>query len=246
MKTKLTWAAVSILLALAGCGSASMASPTTPVAQVEGTADPMTVGMGTTETPSAQAGGAMAEAALDTSTLPEAPWSAERMAMSDAPDSLVRAWEHADNRDTCAPIAPASFGAAAGARARTSELHGGWAVEFDRRGLPGVDARGEPCETCGRGVFGIAGTSLTPEDLVAYDSGDTAPLPTYRDGSYAEMELEGEGEGAAATFTVAGEGCVYQVWSFLGPDHVEELVRELRLVELPASRETDTAVASAD
>ena len=90
-----------------------------------------------------------------------------------------------------------------------------------------------------------SGTSLTPEDLVAYESGDSAPLPTYRDGSYAELEMEGEGEGAAATLTVAGQGCVYQVWSFLGADHVDELVRELRLVEMPAVR-ADEAVARAE
>ena len=249
MKTKLSWAAVAILSALAGCGSTVAARSTTPVAQVEGAVEAGAIGLGTTDAPSMQAtAGAEVASALDVSTLPAAPWASERIALTEAPASIVRAWESAENRGTCAPIAPRDFGAAAGARARVTELHGGWAVEFDRRGLPGVGRDGEPCDTCGRGVFGIAGTSLTPEDLVAYDSGESAPLPTYSDGSYAELEMEGEGgvgEGAAATLTVTGQGCVYEVWSFLGADHVDELVRELRLVEMPATR-ADSAMAAAE
>src|SRR2546429_6424374 len=40
--------------------------------------------------------------------------------------------ENAENREECAPIATRTLGRAMGAHARTSELSGGWLVEFDR------------------------------------------------------------------------------------------------------------------
>lgn len=173
------------------------------------------------------------ESAADLTALPSAPWADAPLTSDLVPAPILSAWERADNRAQCAPIAPRALGAAEGARARVAELEGGWAVEFDRRGMPGIGRDGETCARCGRGVFGIAGTNLTPEDLVGEDSAADEPAPTFADGSHLELETPSEGESvAAATLTVRGQGCVYQVWSFLGEEHVRELVSSLRLVEV--------------
>lgn len=170
----------------------------------------------------------------DASALPASPWSDAPLGSEVVPSPILSAWEHAENRAQCAPLAPRALGAGEGARARVGELEGGWSVEFDRRGMPGVGRNGEPCARCGRGVFGIAGTNLTPQDLVTEESEAEVPAPSFADGSSLSIEppLEGE-QVAAATLTVRGQGCVYQVWSFLGEQHVRELVSSLRLVEVP-------------
>jgi hypothetical protein len=175
------------------------------------------------------------EASVDTSTLPPSPWSDERLGSNEVPPPILLAWSRADNREICAPIAPRDLGAGAGARARVSDFEGGWAVEFDRRGAPGISRNGQTCTRCGRGMFGIAGTNLTPEDLVGEESNADVPEPSFADGSHLQLEPPAEGElVAAATLTVRGQSCVYQVWSFLGEEHVNQLVRELRLVDVEA------------
>ncbi len=168
---------------------------------------------------------------VELATLPAAPWSEAPIGSDLVPSPIVSAWERAENRAQCAPIAPRTLGAGEGARARVAELEGGWAVEFDRRGMPGLGRDGQTCTRCGHGVFGIAGTNLTPEDLVGEESEADAPSPTFADGSSLALETDGE-QVAAATLTVRGQGCVYQVWSFLGEEHVRELVSSLRLVEV--------------
>jgi hypothetical protein len=234
MTGKLVCAVVSILVAMAGCGAAPR-----PSASVRGAPSPApamttsTVVAAASETTMAIA--APTVATIDLSTLPAAPWSAPRMSAHEAPPTILSAWERADNRDTCAPIATRSLGVAAGARARTSSLPGGWLVEFDRPGLPGVDRQGRECDACGRSVFGISGTPMSPDALLAPDA--DALAPTYSDGSHAEVEFtDVDGEHVASvTFTVAGQGCVYEVWSLVGPEHLEELVAGLRLVEPAAA-----------
>jgi hypothetical protein len=191
----------------------------------------------TTSPPSDQEIAAMTENVLEEAaqTLPQAPWAETHLSTDVVPASIVSAWQNADNRRSCAPIAPIALGAGEGANARVSDFDGGWAVEFDQRGMPGIARNGEPCERCGRGVFGIAGTNMTPADLVSEDSPLDVPEPSFADGSHITLEPPADGEPvAAATLTVFGQGCVYQVWSFLGEDHVRELVSGLRIVDVPS------------
>lgn len=243
MHRKIFTAAVAA--ALLGCGGAttSTLSASTVEAHELAAATELTPASTPDETLVASAAPEATEApAIDLGTLPAAPWEDAPIGAREAPAPLLRAWDRAENREWCAPIAPRSLGAAAeGARARAGALEGGWAVEFDRRGMPGIARDGSVCTDCGRGVFGIAGTSMTPEELAGEAD---APAPSFRDGSHAELEVSEAENVAAATITVTGQGCVYQVWSFLGREHVEELVRELRRVELPASRSAG-AMASA-
>ncbi len=151
--------------------------------------------------------------------LPPAPWSAAPHAAEEVP-AIVMAWASAENRTWCAPLAPTTDAAIS---ARVSDLDGGWLVEFDQAGMPGVATSGEPCENCGRGVFGIAGTSMGVDEMLEQ------PTPSYADGSATEV-TPGEDNVAAATIAVPGQGCVYQVWSFLGSEHLESVLDDLRFV----------------
>ncbi len=240
MKAKLACGAVSIVLCLAGCG-VQAARSTITTSMNEGVSTEPTTGSASSEPASNEVASsetneasALVSAVVDLTTLPPPPWSAPPMAAADAPRQILAAWERAENRDSCAPLATRSLGRAMGARARTSELEGGWLVEFDRPGLPGIDRQGNECDTCGRSVFGIAGTSVSHDALLGEND---ALSPSYNDGSHAELEVsDGDGESVASVmFTVNGQDCVYEVWSLLGPDHLAELVAGLRFVE-PAQR----------
>lgn len=164
-------------------------------------------------------------------SLPPAPWTEGQVAAGEAP-AVVMAWATAENRTWCAPLAPAL---ANGVPARASELDGGWVVEFDQEGMPGVGADGEPCADCGRGVFGVAGTAMGVDEMLE------APAPSFADGSAVEVV---DDEVAAATVAIRGQGCVYQVWSFLGREHLESLLGQLRFVD--TGRVRDEAVAGLD
>lgn len=154
--------------------------------------------------------------------LPPAPWSESPVEALHAPEALLRSWASAENRGWCAPLASVSTEGVA----RAVDLDGGFGVVFDVPGQPGVGDDGEVCNDCGTGTFGVAGTMMTPAEL-----GEDSLAPSYADGSYAEVAAEGGV--ASATFTVPGEGCVYQVWSFLGEEHLRALLGGMRRVTLP-------------
>ena len=166
--------------------------------------------------------------------LPEAPWAGALVPASSLSETVATALEGAENRSWCAPMVPAS----AGEPARAATLAGGWALEFDQRGAPGVRANGNACARCGRAAFGVAGTSMSTDEAVDID--EAAPLAMFNDGSTQDVIAE-DGV-ASATLTVGGQGCVYQVWSFLGEDHLNSLLEELRFVELETA--PGSAVAS--
>jgi len=181
-------------------------------------------------------------ASTDTSlaSLPQAPWSGQPLEADGDNASVVHAWSLAENSTFCAPLSLSSD-AIGDAHARTSSLAGGWAIEFDQHGAPGVRENGTTCAHCGRGTFGIAGTGMSPDEV--FDIDDDAPVtPTFSDGSVVQVADVEEGV-ASATLTVQGQGCVYQVWSFLGQDHLDALLSHLRFVSVDAPH-GDTAVAS--
>ena len=222
--------AVSVAAVMVGCAAAT---PRAEMAEVVAPADRSELQAALAAGPVTTGDLELAELAPapDLSALPPSPWSEEPMTRQDAPAVLLSAWSHAPNREACAPIAPRSLGEGAGARARAGELDGGWSLEFDRRGQRGIGRDGQICERCGRATFGVAGTAMTPEELADLEHGADAPPASFRDGSHAAVSPEEDGV-VAATITIAGQGCVYQVWSFLGQAHVEELVRELRRVDV--------------
>jgi len=150
-----------------------------------------------------------------TPTLPAPPWSAASLTRSDVPAVYATEWQKAENRATCALIAPRSLGAEGPkAAARAATFSGGWAVAYD---LPGL-----------RSAFGIAGTGSRASDP-AYDQ--WPHKKSWSDGSHVGYGPEGgTGPNQLAYLTVAGQDCSYNVWSRLGVTHLESLLNELRLV----------------
>lgn len=149
--------------------------------------------------------------------LPAAPWSGERLAADAVPAEFVTEWRRAENRATCAPVAPASLGQGAGARPRRANFSGGWAVAYDQ---PGV-----------RSAFGVAGTGSCAAEP-AYDQ--WPHRRAWADGSGAGYGPEGgTGPNQLAYLRIQGQDCLYNVWSSLGRAHLEHLLESLRFVAVP-------------
>ena len=145
----------------------------------------------------------------------QAPWRSEPLARAAVPAVYGEQWQKAENRATCAVIAPRSLGElGANAKPRAANFAGGWAVAYD---LPNQ-----------RSAFGIAGAGVKAGD------------PTYNkwpyvyewgDGSKVEYGPEGgTGPNELAYLRIQGQDCLYNIWSGLGREHLETLIRELRLV----------------
>ncbi len=181
--------------------------------------------------------------------LPAAPWSVPPLPAEAAPSVLGDEWQAAANRGFCAALYPADANdLAADAVVRAADFgEEAWAIAWDRPAGPGRDDTGAYCEDCGRGAFGVAGTTaLSPGDAVDGWSGRLE----WSDGSSAGYGLEGAAEDGAphlAFLSVEGQGCSYNVWSFLGEGHLLRVIDELRFVEgmLAAVIQDDPGAAQA-
>jgi hypothetical protein len=146
--------------------------------------------------------------------LPAAPWAGPRLSVGEVPAAFATEWRKADNRATCALVAPASVGEGAGATARAATFSGGWAVAYDRPDL--------------RSAFGVAGTGSRASDP-AYD--DWPHRRAWADGGAAGYGPEGgTGPNQLAYLRIPGQDCLYNVWSRLGRAHLEHLLESLRFV----------------
>jgi hypothetical protein len=144
-----------------------------------------------------------------------APWTAPSLRWSQLPAAYRTEWQKAANRRTCATIAPSSLGEGAAATARAATFSGGWAVAYD---TPAT-----------RSAFGVAGTGSRASDP-AYS--DWPFVRRWADGSSAEYGPEGgSGANQLAYLRIAGQECLYNVWSRLGRQHLEHLLDHLRFVE---------------
>lgn len=147
------------------------------------------------------------------STSPPAPWSAAPI--SNVPEIYRTEWRRAENRDHCALLAFASLGEGEGATPRRANFSGGWAVAYDMKSV--------------RSAFGIAGTGSKASDP-AYS--EWPHKRSWSDGSSAGYGPEGgTGPNQLAYLRVAGQDCLYNVWSRLGREHLESLLDQLRRVE---------------
>jgi len=161
-------------------------------------------------TPAADPGAARPQA-------PAAPWTAARLGAADAPAVLLTQWSAAANRASCAPLSFSTLGAQANATPRAATFSGGWGVAWD---LPEL-----------RSAFGIAGTGATP-DANTYD--DWPHHVTWADGSRAGYGPEGgSGPRQLAYLRIAGQSCLYNVWSNISREHLEQLLQRLRFVHTP-------------
>ena len=148
--------------------------------------------------------------------LPQPPWTEPALLPSEAPGPYLEVWREAENRSTCAPLAPASLLTDRPATPRPATFAGGWGVAYD---LPGL-----------RSAFGVAGTGVSPSP----DTYDEWPYRiAWQGGSSAGYGPEGgTGPNQLAYLRVAGQDCLYNVWSRLGREHLEQLLANLRLVQV--------------
>lgn len=149
-------------------------------------------------------------------TTPPAPWSGAPLPAASVPSVYGAEWRKAANRAACAPLAPASLDPHVAARPRAATFSGGWAVAYD---LPDR-----------RSAFGVAGAGVSA-------AGPSYSGWPYRmrwaDGSTAEYGPEGgTGPNQLAYLRIPGQDCLYNVWSGLGREHLEQLLGRLRFVSV--------------
>lgn len=161
--------------------------------------------------------------------LPDAPWSQDFLTPDSVNPVLLDAWSSAANRGYCSLLAPASLGSE-GSEAKpsvagfTPELD--WSIAWDNPSGPGMAGTSELCEDCGRSAFGVQGSELLNDGAE----------PTWSDGSGVTLHPQ-EGQYAdghrrvLANLVVAGQPCLYQVWSSFGEAHLEWFIDQLRFVD---------------
>jgi serine/threonine-protein kinase len=224
--------AVGGVLAAAGGGDATRGDAAVAVAPRTDGAVAM-VGSGR---PDAAPARARPDAAVALAPAPDAaaalvedppPWSAPPLPAKSVPAVYLAQWRKAENRATCPPLVPTDLGAAAGAQPRAATFYGGWAVAYDKKGLPGRAPSGYDCATCGRSVFGVAGAGV--------EKGGANPFGKHvrwSDGSELDYGLEGgTGPGYLGFLARSDAGCLYNIWSAIGEDHLLQVIAGLRRVE---------------
>jgi hypothetical protein len=144
-----------------------------------------------------------------------APWSRDTLGADEVPAEYLRAWRAAENHSWCALIAPANT-RVGDARPRLAQFAGGWAVAYDMPRL--------------RSAFGVAGTGTTPS-AATFDAWPNRRR--WADGSSAGWGPEGaSGPNQLAYLRIAGQECLYNVWSRLGEEHLSILLLNLRFVRV--------------
>jgi hypothetical protein len=147
-------------------------------------------------------------------------------------------WRKAPNRKACAPLALASNGGVA-AKVRSANFGGGWGVAFDTPRM--------------RSAYGFAGSGLLPEDGASQadkrielarqwpytrELGRPGGLPEASlagyglegAGRYSDANPSGSSEQSIAYVRIAGQKCLYDVWSRVSRAHLETLLDSLRIV----------------
>lgn len=150
-----------------------------------------------------------------------------------AQDLVLAEWRKADNRARCAPLALADT-ASGEATARRANFAGGWGIAFDMTGQ--------------RSAFGVAGAGLMDRDRLSTRRAkleaqwplmrdlDALPEPSFAgygvEGAeaYPAENPEGYGMKSVAYLRVAGQDCLYNVWSNISRAHLEALLENLRVV----------------
>ncbi|BAV96018.1 hypothetical protein [Lysobacter enzymogenes] len=145
-----------------------------------------------------------------------APWQGASVSAQSVPAVYLAEWKKAKNRDRCAPLALVGAEKEAGLKVRRASFSDGWAVAYDA-----------PDQ---RSAFGIAGTGLDID-------GKGYRFPnnlSWSDGSKVSYGLEGgTGPGYLGYLEVAGQRCLYNIWSARGQKHLESLLLSLRKVQTP-------------
>jgi hypothetical protein len=150
----------------------------------------------------------------------------------------VAEWRKASNRKACAPLALASNGGVR-SKVRSANFGGGWGVAFDTPSM--------------RSAYGFAGSGLLPEDQASQaekraelarqwpytrelgrpgglPAGSLAGYGLEGAARYSDANPSGAGEQSIAYVRIAGQKCLYDVWSRVSRAHLETLLDSLRIV----------------
>jgi len=171
-----------------------------------------------------------------------APWSGPGLAPDEVPAVALETWAAAENAAECALLFPADPAALAdGAVLHDRYFGGGWGLAWDLPSGPGRwEPGGEYCADCGREAFGVAGTGGEPtgtEDSIWANrlewtyGPEAGPRYSHAGYGYEGLTSGGAGEPVLAYLFIDHQGCMYNVWSFRGEEHLLALIEQLRFVE---------------
>ena len=127
-------------------------------------------------------------------------------------------WQKAANRHTCAIIALPNDAVSQhkGAKAHRVDAAGGWAVAYD---LPDLDS-----------AYGIPGMGMKADAASQWHN-----KLTWDDSSTAGFGLvNGDSPNYQANVHVAGQECDYNVWSAISEEHLEQMLNDLRKLDVDA------------
>lgn len=137
-------------------------------------------------------------------------------------------WNQAPNKETARLVMPADLALSPVNVPRRSPVTGGWGVEWDDPGKPGVLPNGTFCDTCGRAVAGVLALGTAADRAAVLRS----PLTVqWNDGSAVGYSTRAENRRFVANLFVTGQGSAYQVWSYRSQRHLEYVISQLRFVE---------------
>jgi hypothetical protein len=152
---------------------------------------------------------------------------------ANVPAIYLTEWKKADNAAGCAPLLLFGAEKEKGIKLRAATFHGGWAVAYD---VPGQ-----------RSAFGIAGTGVEANDghyrfPNSIEWGDGSYVSYGREGGGAE-NANGTGK-YLAYLKVAGQTCLYNIWSERGKRHLEALINSLRIIDLSTGKHRAVFIGS--
>ncbi|MGH3521715.1 MAG: hypothetical protein ACRDU4_02540, partial [Mycobacterium sp.] len=96
-------------------------------------------------------------------------------------------------------------------------------------GKPGVTQAGDYCDSCGRGVAGVAGSTIKATKAAVTGA---PTVVQWNDGSAVGYGPPAAGSHQyVANLFISGQGTTYAVWSYISQAHLEFLISELRFVD---------------
>ncbi len=229
MNVRRAFVAVAFLLPLASCSGGWLKSPPPTTVPVGGRS-----GAGTTAgtgllAPTAPPTTALRGADLRAGGQP--PWSGGKLATGIARQVGVEQWSQAANRNSARLVLPADVFLTPSQIVRPASPPGGWGVVWDDigTGKPGVLPSGQFCPTCGRAVVGMSASAAAADKAAVLRS----PIAVqWSDGSaVGYSSAPNAARQFVATLFVAGQDRTYQLYSYIGQQHLENLLAQLRFVD---------------
>jgi len=220
------------LLALPACkgGWLSGSSPSTTAPGGPTAAGPPDATAGTgLQAPTAASTTALGPVSLRPGGPP--PWAGPRISSGVARQVGLEEWGQAMNRGGARLLLPADTFLTPSQVVRRAGSPGGWGLVWDDigTGKPGVLPSGEPCPACGRAVVGIAATAAASDK----DAVLRSPVKVeWNDGSAVGYSRDAGGARPfKAMLFVSGQDRAYELWTHVSPEHLVNLIAQLRYVQ---------------